>query len=982
MNNAQNEAVEYVGGPLLIVAGAGTGKTTVITEKISHLVRNGLAKPEEILALTFTDKAAEEMQTRVDALLDIGYAELQISTFHAFCQELLERHGLDIGLPNRFKLATETDAWLLAHRHLYDMGLDYYRPLGNPARHLRELLRYFSKCKDELITTADYLIYAENVRLNSDEEQTERSRLSEIANAYHCYNQILLDAATLDFGDLIFYGVKLLRDRPQILSVLQKRYRHILVDEFQDVNWSQYTLVRLLALSNVKGQMSNVQLTAVGDDDQSIYAFRGASVSNILRFKEDFPNAREIVLNDNYRSSQEILDVAYKSIQRNNPDRLEAKLSISKKLTAQNSKLKAGVTHFHLPTLDDEVRAVVREIARLKQENQDAAWDDFAILARANSHAEPFVHALESAGIPYEFLASSGLFRQPVVLDCINFFAAVNDRFEPVAFYRLLRLPPLQMKENDIQTIAHMVKKKSINYYEALKRAREFQLSDDGCAKADQLISIIHDGMKRAQTEKPTIVLYQFLEQSGYLAHLAREEGRGNRAMIRAIHHLKQFFDFLARLEQTVAGMTVAQAVEHIRRVVESGDEGKLYQPDDTPDSVNIMTVHGSKGLEFRYVFVVNLVEDRFPARRRGEAIELPNALIKEKLTAGDCHIQEERRLFYVAMTRAKERLYLASAEDYGGTRKKKVSRFIAETGLEIQEAGRRKREEGFIINKSSVPCSPLPAPLYDTPDTFSFSKIKSYQICPYQYKLAHILKIPTKGSASLSFGQSMHNTLQTFYERVREWNGAEQTALFGSENGLATLRSENVKAPAMEELLKMYDEHWIPDWYESQRQRDDFYKKGREILQIFYAAQADRWTVPAILEGGFKIKIGDALFTGKVDRVDRLSDGTLHIIDYKTGKSKEALTSEDKEQLLIYQIAAEALPEYRAIGKPGKLTFWYLNDNIQASFLGEAEELQKLRDKLMRTVSAIRGGDFAATPDQFACDYCGFREICEFRVP
>ncbi|MBI5254550.1 UvrD-helicase domain-containing protein, partial [Candidatus Falkowbacteria bacterium] len=284
LNKAQNEAVKYTDGPLLIVAGAGTGKTTVITKKIAYLIESSRAKPKEILALTFTDKAAEEMLTRVDEELDVGYAEMQISTFHAFCQKILELYGLDAGLPNQFKLLTQTDAWLLIKKNFDKFNLDYYRPLGNPTKHIHELIKHFSKCKDELVSQEEYLKYAENVKLDKDNVEFEKSRLTEIANAYHTYNQLLLDNNCLDFGDLIYYTVKLLEKRPNILKALQERYKFILVDEFQDVNWAQYYLVRLL--SNViptpstdargrllvEGSLSNtpIQLTVVGDDDQCL----------------------------------------------------------------------------------------------------------------------------------------------------------------------------------------------------------------------------------------------------------------------------------------------------------------------------------------------------------------------------------------------------------------------------------------------------------------------------------------------------------------------------------------------------------------------------------------------------------------------------------------------------------------------------------------------------------------------------------------
>lgn len=974
LNSAQEKAICHIGGPLLIVAGAGTGKTTVITEKIAHIINTGLGTPEQVLALTFTDKAAEEMEERVDALLNLGYTEMSISTFHAFCQRLLQHHGLDIGLPNQMKLLTETDAWLLMRQHLDRFDLSYYRPLGNPARHIHELLKHFSKCKDELITPEEYLACAEQRAADADAVQAdERQRLVEVARAYHTYNQILLENNAFDFADLIYYTVKLFQKRPKLLADAQRKFKFILVDEFQDVNYAQYELVRLLA-------RDDAELTVVGDDDQSIYAFRGASVSNILRFKDDYPRAKEIVLNQNYRSGQDILTSAYTLIQGNNPDRLEVKLKIDKKLIS--SKPGTGtVRHLHAQTLEGEVRAVIHEIAILKKEHPDATWDDFAILVRANNHAAPYLQALEGAGIPYEFLASNGLYRQPVVLDCINFFKIVTNYHESPSIYRLLRMPFLDFRENDMQKLTLIAKKKSISYYEVLKRAAEFQLSPEGIKIADAIISLIHEGMKKMRSEKPSQILYGFLENSGYLAYLTRQEDQGDRESIRQIYQLKQFFDLLNKYQEAIPGCTVAHYIEQYDYIIEAGDEGKLFQPTDTPDSLNVLTVHASKGLEFRFVFVVNMVEERFPTRTRIEAIEIPAELIKEQLPVGDSHYEEERRLLYVAMTRAKDRLYLAGADEYGGVRKKKLSRFLVELGYGANREETSSASHVFSVVAPVGEESPVSSEafLYQLPKAFSFSQLQAYESCPYKYKLAHILKIPTKGSASFSFGQTMHSTLQQFYGRIQELNRVTQHSLFDRIEPAPP--TGTVLVPDLPDLLKIYDDVWIGDWYESKKQREDYYKKGKEILKLFYASEDGHWTIPVSLEGWFKIKVGSYLVHGRIDRIDQLPDGSLEIIDYKTGKSKQTVVGEEKEQLLIYQIATETLTEYSNIGKPSKLTFFYLNDNIRTSFLGKDPELEKIKEKLIRTMDSIHARSFVPTPNAHVCAYCDFFDICEFRA-
>ncbi len=977
LNSAQKQAVEHVSGPLLIVAGAGTGKTTVITEKIAYLISQKLATPEQILAVTFTDKAAGEMRDRVDRLVNTSYTDIQICTFHAFCQRLLESDGLDIGLPNQFRLFTTTDIWLLVRQNLNKFNLAYYRPLGNPARHIHELVKHFSKCKDELITPEEYLSYAQNIKLNKDDTAgIEKERVVEVADAYHVYNQLLLEHNALDFGDLIFYSIKLLKERPNILAQLRERYKYILVDEFQDVNWAQYQLVQMLT-----GDTG--ELTVVGDDDQSIYAFRGASVSNIMRFKEDYPQAHEIVLNENYRSRQEILDTAYRSIQNNNPDRLEIKLKLDKKLIAKsdNEVGKNFVAHVHAATLDDEVKQVVEEIVRLKTIDSTVTWNDFAILVRANAHADPFIARLELQKIPYEFLASAGLFRQPIVLDCVNFLKLIDDHHESTAVFRLLTAPFWQFGEFDLQKLTAHAKKKTITYYEAMKIANVIGISKEGLVIVEKLLNLIHTGLQVARTEKTSTVLYKFLVDSGYMEYMAHAENAGERTVIRQIYQLKQFFDYIQKTESAnPENANVAGFLAHYRMVLDSGEKGEMYLPEDTPDSVNVLTVHSAKGLEFKYVFVVNLVEDRFPSRGRSEAIEIPLALIKEQLPEGDSRIEEERRLFYVAATRAKERLYFTSASDYGGSRAKKISRFLHELGYVVDTAVTSKKITNEFTTVTTAEKHDNTEIVYELPNKFSFSQIRAYNTCPYQYKLANILHLPTKGSASFSFGQTIHATLQEFYTRVQQLNSAHQGSLFGV-SAAPKLKITTPTIPTVEELISIYDQKWIPDWYADKFQREKYYIEGKKILKSFYENNKDNWTVPVRLEGWFTIKVGTHTVHGRIDRIDQLPDGSLEIIDYKTGKAKEKLEADDKDQLLIYQIAASQLLEYRNVGPVQKLTFYYINEGSKLTFLGTEKEITKIQEKITSIIDKIQSHDFTANPNEHVCKHCDFHDICEFRA-
>ena len=322
LNQEQQWAVKYNKGPLLIIAGAGTGKTSVIIEKIKYLVKKKLAKPEQILALTFTEKAAAEMEERVDRAMPYGYFQMSISTFHAFADQILKENGYQIGLSPNFRLMTEAETLIFLKQNLFLFNLKYFRPLGNPNKFLEALLQHFSRLRDEDISPEDYLKWIKT-------QKTETEKYLELAEAYQTYQKLKIKEGLMDFADLVYYLLRLFYQRPNVLKRYQQKYPFVLVDEFQDTNIAQYQLIKFLCPTK-----KNLHLTIVADDSQAIYKFRGASVSNIITFMKDYKKAKQITLKKNYRSNQTILDNAYQLIKNNDPDTLEAQLGISKNLTA------------------------------------------------------------------------------------------------------------------------------------------------------------------------------------------------------------------------------------------------------------------------------------------------------------------------------------------------------------------------------------------------------------------------------------------------------------------------------------------------------------------------------------------------------------------------------------------------------------------------------------------------------------------------
>ncbi len=942
LNTEQLAAVTFGDGPLLIVAGAGTGKTTAITRRIAYLVSKGI-KPSEILALTFTEKASTEMEERVDVLLPYGYNDLWVSTFHAFCERILRQHAIDIGIPNDFRLLDTTQQKILIRRNLDKFSLDYYAPLGNPTKFIGELVKHFSKLKDEEITPAEYVAYAEKIKLDAgnpdfvkaDEETdaAEIQRVGEVANAYHVYEKLLQEEGALDFGSLINATLHLFRTRPAILKLYQRKFRSILVDEFQDTNFAQYELVKMLAAPKNN-------LNVVGDDDQSIYKFRGASISNILQFKRDYPTSKEITLNQNYRSVQPILDLAYSFIQANNPQRLESTLKVDKNLKA-NIAGKGEIAVLAGHTGSDEVDLVTKKIIELQQDDPDATWNDFAILVRANDQADPFVAKLSSIDVPYTYVANRGLYKKPIILDILAYLNVLLRHDDSAALYRVLNTETFRISHGDLVAITSFGKRKTLSLYESMGLAATIpSISPVSLTKIQELLSLIGTHSTLAQSHTIVELFIQVVRDLKIADRIDENtiENVGDRDV------LNQFYKKIESFEASSDDKSAAAFLDALDFEQQSGEEGKLaFDPNNGPESVKIMTVHAAKGLEFKYVFIVGMVHLRFPSIGRADAIEVPGALVKEKIPDGDIdvHLQEERRLFYVAATRAKHGLFFSYAADYGGARTRKPSQFLVDIGLVA------KPEKSTEVVRKENAIAHTYDPSMFLPNVFSYTQISDFRRCPMSYKYRYLLQLPMPGNAYLSFGQTIHKTLEVFLGKYRASLDLHQLDLFGSERAKGEL-------PTQKELLEIYERSWVDEWYEDKEQKQEYRERGREILKKFYARFTANPLVPKYIEEKFTLQLAAYKFVGKIDRAELAKDGLLYITDYKTGDTvlKPEKKKDDRTQLLIYQWAAEQFLHDRV----GGLSYWFLvPDEQTAPFIGTPDEIEALKAGILETIEEIR---------------------------
>ena len=948
LNEEQLRAIEHKSGPVLVVAGAGTGKTSVITERIKHLIQEKGCNPNEILALTFTEKAAEEMVMRVGDIMPLGYEEPWVSTFHSFADRILRERGIEIGIDPSYKIISGAEQWMLIRKRLFSLELDYFRPLGNPTKFISEILKFISKLQDENIKPKDLEMYVYQRTYETDEEKLKYEELSYI---YTEYERLKIENSMMDFGNLISWLIELFTARPNILSEYQEQFKHVLVDEFQDTNYSQYELIKLLYPTNTKNE--NRSLLAVGDDSQSIYKFRGAAISNILQFMEDYKNAEMVTLIKNYRSTQEILDPAYKLIQNNNPDTLESKLGISKKLISVHQEKKKDriiPEIIHADIVENEVNIIIQKIVDILAKEPQYTYKDIAILARANNHLDPIVMALRKRGLPYQLVGNRGLYDRDEVRDVISLIKVVVDTSDGMSLYRVLNIESLDIPYEDISYSLSQSRFKKIDLWEQIKESEN--------EKIKFIIENIENAQKRMVKATPTDITFELVNSIKYIEQFLKEETVENELCIK---NLNLFLTKIQRFESDYYNEareipTLINFIDYLDMVIEAGENPAQAEIEDI-DTINLMTVHSSKGLEFPVVFMVNLISGRFPTRNRKDTIEVPEDLIKETLPTGDEHLQEERRLFYVGMTRAKKYLFMTLSKNYGGKRDTIPSGYLQETGLKIQEiepdidVKEKEKQTSIFGVETSFRDPKIIRGDGDIPPKISYSQIDNYLACPLRYKFSYILNVPTPPNHALNFGNTVHNVLKIFHTKK----------MFGKETSL-------------EDLMDIYEKEWVPLGYDDEEHRKKQFESGKKILERYYQTNKDIDVQHIGIEKEFILDIDGIKLKGKIDRIDKLPDGSVEIIDYKTGNSKTQKEVDNDVQMTIYKMAAEEALNI----EPTFLSFYYLEAGEKLSTNRTQKQIEAQKKIIKEVVKDIKEKNFKPNSGQ-SCRFCPYRGLCPF---
>jgi DNA helicase-2/ATP-dependent DNA helicase PcrA len=971
LNADQRAAVEHGEGPLLVVAGAGTGKTRVITERIRNLLETD---PElsggNILGLTFTDKAAGEMLSRVRKAVGERAEGVWLSTFHKFCLEKIIR----VANPD-VQVLDNVDHWILLRRHIAELELNLFRRLADPGEFLNDFVAFFSRCQDELISPADYQRYVEGLRQKFEShkkllepdalklEEEELTRQQELARAYAVSERLLRERNLLTFGAQLMQAVQALQSDAALLEKLRQQYRYILVDEFQDTNIAQLELLWLLA-----GGRRNI--VAVGDDDQAIYRFRGASFGSFTIFLKRFCGVSEtkaasakgkylVSLKQNYRSTSRILRVAGEVISHNE----KSPLLPPKKLVTENLEgEKIRVAEFGTP--DEEAHWIASEIERLHVPGNP--WRNFAVLYRKHTHRARLLDALRRREIPF-VIRKFSILSSTLVRDLLAWLRLIAVPADNVACARVLAAPYWGLEPRDLVRLAERAEKNHRRpLSDELETAqRELPFSREG-SRLPELVTTLTRLRGMARKTNATGVLEELIAVLA-LAPLPSEADR---------HYLDRFVTFVKEWEQKSEGKSLRDFIQYLNYFAEAHGDIHLEE-EPYEDAVQLMTVHAAKGLEFPHVFIIHMNKRDFPSGTRPVVFEFPAELMKEEKPTGDFQIQEERRLFYVALTRAQRRLTLSTVVN----KWKKPSPFLDDflMNAKIQKFDITQSTPKVTVppaeeTTGASPDSTDPSQLFGPagadaksysrvalwakayhppiaePLQLSASAIETYQRCPMQYLLGNVWRIRGGPHAMMTFGSVMHNTIKEFTTLVRERR----------------------KVP-FSEVAAIYERYWSSAGFPDDYQEAEYRKAGIEQLENFHRTYMA--APPDLLhqEKFFELHLDhDVIVTGRMDQINRTGENEIEIVDYKTGKPKDAKKAADSLQLSVYALAAEEALDLH----PSRLVFYNLTSNEPVETERDTKALAKTKLTIAGVADQIRAGDFAAKPG-FHCGYCDFKPLC-----
>lgn len=937
-NAEQAKAISAKTGPWLVVAGAGTGKTTVIVERIGRLLQAGTS-PRHILALTFTEKAATEMLDRVSASLNSYETELPILTFNAYGETMLRQYAADIGLGRNFTVMGESAQLVFLKERIDELGLDYFAPLSRPDGLLGDIAAHFSLLKQHVITPEVYLRHVKAMSQTDTGDKLDRTKYQELAAAYETYIRLCREANVIDYDDQIYLLIELLRKRPNILKEVQERYDYIMVDEFQDTNTMQSMLVDMIAAPRKN-------LFVVGDDDQSIYGWRGATLANILEFKNRYPKLKEVTLVKNYRSTSQILDHAYQLIQHNNPHRLETRLHIDKRLIAEKSGSKPLVCSFQ--TRDEELGWIAEDIKRRLDEGTPGG--NIAVMARRNTTTELLHAQLEYLGVDHVVAGQKyDLYQHPAVRMILEAIRTVTDPLDNTSLYHTLIGPLFSLPTDVLAPLSSQVRRSHESLEVHIRNSVDPELE-----LAREAITTIQSWREKIGTTTVGQLAYEILTGSGYKERLYKSAENDPFALT-AANRLSELFRTMKEFEQIALMPSAASYIEALPALQAAGQGSQDSTLDLSNQVVSILTIHKAKGLEWPIVYIADCTEGSFPLRESFRGLHLPTGLVSAHESAADDHMAEERRLMYVAMTRAKDELILTHSQTHSGNSTRKPSRFLLEAFGDHEatpkSSSSRKTLDSFgTPGIQSTEAIILPATILTNGQvSLTVSQIKTFMDCPLDFYYRYILAVPEEPSPIMQYGSIMHGLIEDMNRSLM--NG-----------GL----------PALSELEDQLSLQWPKSGYLSLKHRERAFVQAKTTLANMHDRLSQQQRVPLVVEGPFSITLDDIKLkiVGRFDAVFPAEKG-VEIVDYKTStsvdspeKAKSRATS--SQQLTLYALAWQRMHNEL----PVLVTLDFIDTGHQGSVKKTQRGIDSAYQRLKTIADTIREHRFEPGRDHLFCSH------------
>jgi len=896
----QSVAAAIGGGPIRVVAGAGTGKTAVIAERFRRLVASGVS-PASILVMTFTERAAAEMRQRIESL--IGAPAPAVGTFHSIALGWLRADGRAVGVPSGFRILAGADRWILARGLMWQLGDNALTGDERPDDLVAPALQMLERMKQELVPLARLESWSSST---DDEERGELMRAC--VRLFRAYESECRKRRLLDFEDLLLLTVRMLEEHPPVLGKYTDRYLNVLVDEYQDLNLAQERLVELIAVRS--------QPFVVGDDDQSIYRFRGASRASLERFTARFQDAKTITMGRNRRSSRRIVSAAAALIS-NNSGRLPKQL-----LSAVPGPL---VELWTCPDGATESAAIAAHAAELVE--RGTSLSEIAVLCRTNAIARPVASALAAHGLPHVVVGGHGFLDRPEIRDVIALLRVLRDTSDVVAIARAMTRPPSNLDPMAaLSVLRDRGDQPPLEAFKAWPDAASFAILLDELA-ADALRIDVRD------------LFFELMNRTSYLEVIGPTLEASEAA--RVTSNVSRLAEVIAEFCETAVDRSLAAYMKHLDLVLLSGEDEEPAPVETGDEAIHVMTIHQAKGLEFEAVFVPGLVEGRLPQSGRSPRFELPAAVLEPLVRGREDVVAEERRLLYVAMTRAKRHLYLTRASHYEGGRRWRESRFLEE----VHAAGART-----VCERSFEGSAPPPAAHIQARRTgevvLSYSAISAYRDCPRQYWYRQEQRLPVVQSA-----EAVHGVIQ--HEVLRQAGEARKS---GREVSARVLRS-------------IHEEVWRQSTFPDLRRAPTFKRIGAGQLEA-YRSRGGFDSPPEFLEHPFTAAVDGWTLRGVIDRIDRTESG-WRIVDYKSGRP---LTRRRRDlQVALYALGASSTMRL----DPVELEVVYLatGESVKVEKVGAL--ITEAKSQGAEVAEGVREGRFDPRPERRRCRLCPYRLAC-----